>query len=45
MILNRNSLAYRTGRLAGKIILLGLGYIVGKRWGRKPIEKGFPEKK
>lgn len=44
-MVDRNSLAYKTGRFAGRLLLMGLGYIVGKRWGRKPIHKSFPEKK
>jgi len=44
-MVNRDSPAYQAGRVAGRLILLGLGYIFGKRWGRKPIDKSFPEKK
>ena len=44
-MINRNSTAYKAGRLVGKHFLIGLGYIMGKRWGRKPIDKSFPEKK
>ena len=44
-MVNRNSSAYQAGRLAGRIVLIGLGYILGKRWGRTPIDKSFPEKK
>jgi hypothetical protein len=39
-----DSPAYKTGRFAGRLILLGLEYLVVKRWGRKPIDKSFPEK-
>ena len=42
-MVNRNSRAYKTGRFVGKLVVLGLGYIFGKRWGRRPIDKGFPE--
>ena len=42
-MVNRDSPAYAAGRFVGKIILIGLGYIVGKRWVRRPINKGFPE--
>jgi hypothetical protein len=44
-MVNRDSPAYRIGRLVGRFVLIGLGYILGKRWGRRPIDKGFPEKK
>ena len=44
-MVNRNSPAYKTGRFVGRLILIGLGYVLGKRWGRRPINKGFPEKK
>ena len=43
-MVNRESLAYQVGRLVGRVILIGLGFIVGKRWVRKPIYKSFPEK-
>ena len=44
-MVNKDSPAYKAGRLVGRAILMGLGYILGKRWGRKPIDKSFPEKK
>ena len=44
-MVNRDSPAYLAGRVAGRLILIGLGYMIGKRWGRKPIDKSFPEKK
>jgi len=44
-MVNRDSPVYKAGRIVGRIILVGLGYILGKRWGRKPIDKSFPEKK
>ena len=44
-MINRDSAAYQAGRLIGKILLISVGYIFGKRWGRKPIDKSFPEKK
>ena len=43
-MINRNSPAYKAGRFVGRVILLGLGYLAGKHWGRKPIKKSFPEK-
>ena len=43
-MVDRNSPAYKAGRLVGRLILIGLGYIAGKRWGRKPIDKSFPKK-
>lgn len=43
-MVNRQSPAYKAGRVAGRLILLSLGYILGKSWGRKPIDKSFPEK-
>ena len=44
-MVDRSSSAYQAGRIVGKVILVGLGYMLGKRWGRKPIDKSFPEKK
>ena len=44
-MVNRNSKAYIAGRFVGKLLLLGIGYIFGKKWGQKPIDKGFPKKK
>ena len=43
-MINRNSFAYRAGRLAGKFVLLGLGLIIGKRLSQKPIKDSFPKK-
>ena len=44
-MIDRNSPAYQAGRFVGRLILIGVGYVLGKRWGRTPIEKVFPEKK
>ena len=44
-MVNRDSPAYQAGRIVGRILLVGLGYILGKPWGRKPIDKSFPERK
>ena len=44
-MVNRDSTAYQAGRIVGKLILVGLGYLLGKHWVRKPIDKSFPEKK
>ena len=43
-MVNRDSSAYKAGRVVGRFILIGLGYMLGKRWGRKPLDKSFPEK-
>jgi len=42
-MVNRNSKAYRTGRLIGRLGLIVLGYLLGKRWGRRPLDE-FPKK-
>lgn len=42
-MVNRDSPAYKAGRFVGKLFLIGLGYVLGKRWGRRPIDQGFPE--
>ena len=44
-MVNRDSPSYQAGRIVGRFVLIGLGYIIGKHWGRKPIDKSFPEKK
>lgn len=44
-MVNRQSPAYAVGRFVGKVILIGLGYVLGKKWGQKPLHKGFPKKK
>jgi len=44
-MVDRNSPVYQTGRIVGRLVLVGLGYILGKRLGILPIDKGFPEKK
>ena len=43
-MVKRDSVGYKIGRFTGKLLILGLGYILGKRWARPPIDKGFPEK-
>jgi len=43
-MVNRNSSAYRIGRFTGRLILIGLGYLFGKQWSQRPIDKGFPKK-
>jgi hypothetical protein len=46
-MVNRNSIGYSIGRFVGRVtlIVLGyLGYIIGKKYGQKPIDKSFPEK-
>ncbi len=44
-MVNRNSWAYSTGKVVGRLVILSLGYLLGKHWGRRPIDKGFPEKR
>jgi hypothetical protein len=34
-MINRDYPAYKTGRFAGRLILIGLGYLLGKHWGQK----------
>jgi hypothetical protein len=43
-MLNRDSPSYKAGRIVGRLVILGLGYMLGKYWGRKPIDKSFPKK-
>lgn len=43
-MVNKNSYGYRVGHLIGKAILLTAAYFLGKRWGKKPMDKSFPEK-
>lgn len=42
-MVHKNSLGYRFGRFLGKATLIAIGYLIGKRWGRKPIDEGYPE--
>lgn len=42
-MVNKNSKAYRVGKFIGRFGLIVVGYICGKRWGRRPIND-FPEK-
>ena len=37
-MVNKNSTAYKVGRIIGKVGLVLAGYICGKRWGRRPID-------
>ena len=43
-MINRNSWAYMVGRGVGRVFLIGIGYLIGKKlWKQKPIDQ-FPEK-
>lgn len=42
-MVNKNSTAYKIGRVIGRLGLVLAGYICGKRWGRRPIDD-FPKK-
>jgi len=44
-MVNRDSLTYKVGRGISRIILIELGYILEKRYCKRPIDKVFPEKK
>ena len=44
-MVNRDSTAYQFGRIVDRLVLIEIGSLLGKRWGRKPIDKSFPEKK
>ena len=43
MVVNKNSPAYKMGRVMERLGLVLAGYICGKRWGRRPIDE-FPKK-
>ena len=43
-MMNRNSLPYRISRVVRKVFLIGVRYMLGKRWGHCPI-KSFPERR
>jgi hypothetical protein len=43
MAIDRDSFAYRCGRWAAKAVLIAAGYLVGRRWGRRPIDKFKPK--
>ena len=42
-MVNKNSTAYRIGRVVGRVGLIVVGFLFGKRWGRRLIDS-FPEK-
>ena len=42
-MVNKNSRAYKFGRLTRRLVLVLVGYICGKRWGQKPINN-LPKK-
>ena len=44
-MVNRESSAYKTGRIVGRFLLIGLGYFIGRHWGRKPINPSPENKK
>jgi hypothetical protein len=42
-MVDRNSGSYKVGKFVGRVGLIFLGYLLGKRWGRRPIND-FPQK-
>jgi hypothetical protein len=42
-MVNRDSTAYRLGRLIGRLGLISVGFLLGKNWGRRPFND-FPKK-
>jgi hypothetical protein len=42
-MVNKNSTAYKIGRVIGRLGLVLAGYICGKRWGCRPLDD-FPKK-
>lgn len=32
-VINRNLFGYKSGRFVGKLLILGLGYFFGMKWG------------
>lgn len=42
-MVNRNSKAYSFGKFLGRCALVGIGFVLGKRWGRRPIDD-FPQR-
>jgi len=44
-MVKQDSLGYRVGKLIEQIAILGIDYILVKKWGQKPIDKGYPKKK
>lgn len=44
-MVDRNYTGYAIGKFLGRVIILITGYILGKKWRKKPINKGFPERK
>ena len=43
-MIDRNSWGYATGRLLAKATLLIIGFLIGKKYTQRPIDKGYPEK-
>lgn len=41
--MDKNSWGYWSGKWAAKVTILIAGYLLGQKWGRKPIDKGYPE--
>jgi len=42
-MVNRNSWAYIAGKAVAKTAILLVGFILGKKYTQKPIDKGFPK--
>ena len=45
MVINRNSWGYTAGRVAAKVTLLFLGFLIGKKYTQRPLHRGYPPKK
>lgn len=42
-MVDRSSKFYRIGRATGRLLLIAAGYIVDKRWDKRPIDQFLPK--
>ena len=43
-MIDRNSWGYAIGKFLGKATILMVGFLLGKKYTQRPIDKGYPKK-
>jgi hypothetical protein len=42
-MVNRNSWGYTAGKALAKVTILVIGFLIGKKYTQRPIDKGYPK--
>lgn len=42
-MIDRNSWGYAIGKFLGKATILIIGFVIGKKYTQRPINKGYPK--